>query len=736
MDEDFANISLNLVAEDIRESKTNKIHGNRTSRVQQRKDAKNESEKERSNLSFTPKEDSAGRKRKLESDGGESVATDRSTSKKRKSDVVISSLFRKNPEIPVISSSEVDTVTENVFTGDAFKDLPIHPFLASNLEEKQGFTQLTEVQKRSIPILLQRKDALIKSQTGSGKTLAYAVPIVQSLQARKLKVRRDDGPYALVIVPTRELALQSYDTFQKLLKPFIWIVPGCLMGGEKRKAEKSRLRKGVNILVATPGRLMDHIKMTSVLHLARIQWLVIDEADRLLELGYERDISQIMNALKSQCPDPPQTVLLSATLSEGVERLSSITLNDPEHISVSDGNDIREQKSAHSVPHVTSPPGHVLEEKNDNNFAVPSQLKQFFIITPCKLRLVSLAAMVLWKCKYSKPASKVIVFISTQDSVHFHCKLFSEVLGKSRNIKEALKKLAFGEEEEEDVDVGDSDDDERYGNIRQPKKEEVKFYQLYGDMPQKERQKTFSDFTATTSGVLFCTDVAARGLDLPNVDWIIQFTSPGATVDYIHRVGRTARAGTKGHSLLFLMPSEAGYIQELNKHKISLTQMELSTVLQPLLANISDLPQPDDLNSKHQTPRTHEEAATFLQDRFEECILNDKEMHSLAGKGFQSFIRGYATYSKEAKEIFKVSDLHLGHVAKSFALREAPTNVHNVTAKSGSGQRKNKKDVRPSKRPLSFKQATLSEYSAGFQSNNKKIMAKPGGKRKPKTRKR
>ncbi|CAG5133803.1 unnamed protein product [Candidula unifasciata] len=682
-DDYFGEISLNLTTEasSFQSGKKRKVYGDRISRVQQRKEVKQSSDN--SQLTVKPSSEKTVTKRKWE-DESTTEHTEKHGNKKKKPDVVISSLFRKNPEIPQVLSAEVDTVAENVFTGEAFKDLPLHPFLVANLEEKQGFTQMTEVQKQAIPVLLRRNDALIKSQTGSGKTLSYAVPIVQSLQSRKLKIRRDDGPYALVIVPTRELALQSYETFLKLLRPFIWIVPGCLMGGEKRKAEKSRLRKGVNILVATPGRLMDHIRTTNVLTLARVQWLVIDEADRLLELGYERDVAQIMNSLKAQCPDPPQTVLLSATLSEGVERLSSITLNNPEHINVTDG--VSQPISTALISHTVSSKAQTWsqEENRDETFSVPSQLKQHFIITPCKLRLVTLASLILWKCKYTKPASKMIVFFSTQDSVEFHARLFSQILLPKK--KKAVTDLA------------------------------------------EDRSKTFLEFSQANSGVLLCTDVAARGIDLPHVDWIVQYTSPGATVDYVHRVGRTARAGTEGQALLFLMPSEVGFIEELNKHKISLSQMQLSTILKPLLANISSLPPAEHVNTNREMPRTEEEAATYLQDRAEECVLKDKEMHGLAGRGFQSFVRAYATYSREVKDIFKVSDLHLGHVAKSFALREAPTKVHGVSAKFGGVQKMQRTTEKSSnKKPLSFKQAALSEYSSGFQPGNKKVWAKPGG---------
>ena len=180
-----------------------------------------------------------------------------------------SALFTKNPQIPYVKSTHVRPITEAVFSGNSFKDLNLHPYMVSNLEEKFGFTQMTAVQKMAIPQMIDGHDLLIKSQTGSGKTVAYAVPIVEKLHAMQPQINRGSGLYAIVIVPTRELALQSCSTFLKLTRPFNWVVPGSLMGGEKRKAEKARLRKGLNIIISPPGRLLDHLLHTESLRLGQ-----------------------------------------------------------------------------------------------------------------------------------------------------------------------------------------------------------------------------------------------------------------------------------------------------------------------------------------------------------------------------------------------------------------------------------------------------------------------------------
>ena len=210
----------------------------------------------------------------------------------------ISSLFGNNPEVPNIGQRLVKPVNEVVFSKTAFSDLGLHAYTVSNLEQNMNITNMTTVQQKAIPVILSGRNVLIRSQTGSGKTLAYALPIVERLQKIRPKLMRNSGLKALIVVPTRELALQTYECFLKLVKPFSWIVSGYLVGGEKRKAEKARLRRGCTILVATPGRLLDHIKHTEALKLCDVKCFVLDEADRMLDMGYEKDIAGIVDALK------------------------------------------------------------------------------------------------------------------------------------------------------------------------------------------------------------------------------------------------------------------------------------------------------------------------------------------------------------------------------------------------------------------------------------------------------
>lgn len=398
----------------------------------------------------------------------------------------ISSLFGNNPDVPNIGQRLVKPVSELVFTKKNFDDLGIHPHMISNLRQNMEITTMTTVQQKAIPQILSGKDILVRSQTGSGKTLTYALPIVEFLHKVRPKLLRDSGLKALVIVPTRELALQTYECFLKLVKSFTWIVPGYINGGEKRKAEKARLRRGCTILVATPGRLLDHIKHTEALKLKDVKYFVLDEADRMLDMGYEKDISEIVSALEnadgsssvsSNGYDPMlmlrqnkktvfndeeekeekeekidvkdieveedktseideqkqeyhsgtdsddekqklpmrnkklikktsqvveeekvkaesseatketsvrQTILLSATLTNAVEKLAGLTMTNPIFVDAAEDN----------LKNVGGSLGDINED-----LVVPQSVIQSYVVTPPKLRMVTLSAFIAGKCQ-------------------------------------------------------------------------------------------------------------------------------------------------------------------------------------------------------------------------------------------------------------------------------------------------------------------------------------------------
>ena len=599
----------------------------------------------------------------------------------------ISSLFNHNPEIPSIEQGEFDPTKEDVFSVKTFDQpqLGLDNHLVKNLAEL-GITTLTTIQSKALPVIMAGKDALIKSQTGSGKTLTYAIPIMQKLGSQRPKIDRKSGCFALVIVPTRELAVQTFEWFHKLSKAFIWVVPCLLVGGENRKAEKVRVRKGVNIVVSTPGRLVDHLEKTENFKLDQIEWVVLDEADRMLELGYEREVQKVLTALQQQNTLTRQSLLLSATLTTGIQQLSELSLRHPTFIDAANDDPASQEKE----------------------LTTPENLQQTFLLVPAKLKLVALAAFVMWKCQQSKN-KKILIFLPTQDMVDFYTKVLERALwGRTEEeADEEEELLGEGEElsEEARLLLGKEEKVGQRAGVQSPR-----LLRLHGNMKQAERLAVFQEFRQEAGGVLLSTDVAARGLDLPAVDWILQYTAPICVADYVHRVGRTARIGAKGSSVIFLLPSEAGFVRQLEAAKIPLVEMRLGLVLARLLRS----------GTNHSNM---EEAATALQMRVEVAVAGSEELHQLACQAYVSFVRSYASYPREAREVFCFRDLHLGHCAKSFALRDPPSKITGI----GKGQwvekqekktkdiKREEKIIKAQKRRICQKSLVMSEYSTGFE---------------------
>jgi ATP-dependent RNA helicase DDX31/DBP7 len=490
--------------------------------------------------------------------------------------------------------------------------------------------------------------------------------------------------------------------FEKLCRSFAWIVPGMLIGGEKKKSEKARVRKGINVLISTPGRLIDHLEHTECLSLKNLSVLILDEADRMLELGYERDVQKIITCTNEQMGEGKtrQTLLLSATLTTGIEQLSEVAMRHPKFIDVAVAEDSAEADSLKSM-------------------ATPENLKQTFIVVPAKLRLVCLAAFILWKCQFSK-ARKVLIFMSTQDMVDYHADLLDRCLNLGSQ-KKTSSKLGFlpptsganaivKKVTEQDVaQLSDAEDG-------------IPFMRLHGSMTQKDRMSVFNGFRKATSGVLLCTDVAARGLDLPAVDWIVQYNPPTSKSDYVHRVGRTARIGQKGSSLIFLLPSEANFVKELEGESLLLAEMTVEQILQKLHRHAEPSPRTG------RPPSNMEEAATDLQMKMEVAVVSDEELHTRACQAYVSYVRSYASFPRDIRHIFCFKELHLGHIAKSYALRDPPKKitglgkghwVQNDERKKEQIQRKSdlkgeERVIKAQKKRISQKALVMSEYSSGF----------------------
>lgn len=361
---------------------------------------------------------------------------EKNSSKGPKEKQIVSSLFTYNPEPEkpaekvVVDDSPKAPTNAPINDGSAsFAKLGLTPVLTNHLVTKLGLENPTAIQKTAIPQLVaEDSDAFIQAETGSGKTLTYLLPIMNRIMTltnsssdpSNTQLHRDSGLFAVIIAPTRELARQIMGVTSTLIHakngPH-WIVPTCLTGGEKKKSEKARLRKGVNILIATPGRLLDHLETTKSLDASKVRWLVLDEGDRLMELGFEESIQKILSILnlrselskgKTSLPTLPKrriTILCSATMKTNVQKLGEMSLKDALYIKAD-----KEETS---------------QKEGGSEFHAPAQLKQNYAIIPQKLRLVSLCAVLKRAFIRRSATPKVIVFFSCSDSVDFHFDVFA-----------------------------------------------------------------------------------------------------------------------------------------------------------------------------------------------------------------------------------------------------------------------------------------------------------------------
>lgn len=586
---------------------------------------------------------------------------------------IISSLFSFNPasktkfeepeeEVEPAKPSNAP-LTEEMET---FTALGLSARLAAHLSTKLDMKAPTAIQKAAVPQMIKDdSDAFIQAETGSGKTLAYLLPIVErilAMSSKDVQVHRDSGLFAIVLAPTRELCKQIATVLERLLRCAPWIVGTTVIGGESKQSEKARLRKGVNILVATPGRLADHLDNTEVLKVNTVRWLVLDEGDRLMELGFEDEIKGIVEKIgkrplsavrdringldTTSLPDRRVTVLCSATMKMNVQRLGEISLKDAVHIQA-DPSDIEAKDGEKGA------------EADNKVFSAPAQLKQAYAVVPAKLRLVTLTAILKRAFARRGSVMKVIVFISCADSVDFHFSLFSR----------PWEAPAEGEEEiavPELIRTDLTKDTVAHGTAFSSKQNPVVLCKLHGSLAQNIRTATLKAFTESTDPcVMVCTDVASRGLDMPNVDYVIEYDPPFSAEDHLHRVGRTARAGKDGRALIFLLPGEEEeYVSILasgyRDGKRALTHHTAEDLLRKGFGG---------------TGREWEERATEWQLEVERWSQDSPKYLEMARRGYQSHIRAYATHVANERHIFNMQTLHLGHLAKAFALRDKPGSI-------------------------------------------------------------
>ncbi len=360
-----------------------------------------------------------------------------------------------------------------------FEDLKIiEPILRALKAE--NYSEPTPIQEKAIPLILNKNDVLGSAQTGTGKTAAFAIPILQYLFFDR---RLNTGPHkikSLIVTPTRELAIQIATSFTVYGK-FTGIKNTVVFGGVKQGAQTDALRKGVDVLVATPGRLLDLMKQ-GFIRLNDVEYFVLDEADRMLDMGFINDIRKIIAKL----PTKRQSLFFSATMPKNIVDLSRKILNHPKKVEVSP---------------VSSTAG---------------TIRQYLYYT-------------------NKSSKKELLFHILQDPKIDHVLLFSRT-------KHGADKIA-----------------------RNLKKHRISSAAIHGDKAQNRRQKVLKQFKARELRVLVATDIAARGIDIDKLKYVINYDIPNIAETYVHRIGRSGRAGEEGNAISICEPEENSYIKEIEK---------------------------------------------------------------------------------------------------------------------------------------------------------------------------
>ena len=376
-----------------------------------------------------------------------------------------------------------------------FSDFGLHPDVLKAVTAA-GYTKPTPIQAKAIPVVMAGHDVMAAAQTGTGKTAGFALPIINALMpsASHSASPARHPVRALIIAPTRELADQIHDN----VKTYIQFTPlrsAAVFGGVDMQPQTSALRAGVEILIATPGRLLDHVQQKSV-NLSQVQLLVLDEADRMLDMGFLPDIQRIINLLSPR----RQNLMFSATFSDEIRKLAKRFLNEPKLIEVARPNTLAENVEQ-TVYHVPSE-----DLKRD---AVGALIRE-------------------------RGIEQVIVFSNTK-------------IGAGR-LARHLQKEGFLAEA------------------------------IHGDKSQQERLKTLDGFKAGEIKVLVATDVAARGLDIAELPAVINYDLPHSPEDYVHRIGRTGRAGASGMALSLMVDHDQkalAEIEKLTKRKLDVQELQL-----------------------------------------------------------------------------------------------------------------------------------------------------------------
>ena len=388
----------------------------------------------------------------------------------------------------------------------SFKDLQLNrPILRAVAEA--GYNNPTLVQEKTIPLVLAKKDVIVSAQTGTGKTAAFALPILQQLFDKQDASKKGKKIRALIVSPTRELATQTADNF-KTYSTYTNLRTTVIFGGTSIEPQIDILKKGVDILIATPGRLLDLHKQ-DIINLDYIETLVLDEADLMLDMGFIDDVKKI----ERLCTQEKQILLFSATIPFKVEQLANTILNEPERVEVAQNSST------------------------------------------------------------SKNVNQVLYYVPKRNKIELCLHLLRNTIKGSILI---FRRTKFGVDKLEQTLI----------------KNGYKVASLHGDKSQNLRDNALNSFKQNTVNILIATDVAARGIDINELDAVINFDLPNVPETYVHRVGRTARAGKSGTSYSFCSADEKPYVQTIQQ----LIQLQLDV--------IEDHPYPLDPKAKKEIHRT------------------------------------------------------------------------------------------------------------------------------------
>lgn len=433
-----------------------------------------------------------------------------------------------------------------------------------------------------------------------------------------------DGLGALVISPTRELAVQIFEVLRKVGRYHAFSA-GLVIGGKNLKEEAERLAR-MNILICTPGRMLQHLDQTAGLDVDRLQMLVLDEADRIMDLGFQTAV----DALIEHLPRQRQTLMFSATQSKKVSDLARLSLKDPEYVSV----------------------------HQDASSATPTNLQQHYIVTPLPEKLDTLYGFIKSNLK-----SKIIVFLSSGKQVRF--------------VYESFRHLQPG----------------------------IPLLHLHGRQKQVARLEITSRFTSAKHSCLFATDVVARGIDFPSVDWVIQVDCPEDADTYIHRVGRTARFESNGRAVLFLDPSEEeGMVKKLEQKKIPIQKVNVK-----------------------------ETKKKSIQNSLQNMCFQNPDLKYLGQKAFISYTR--AVHLQKDKDIFNLKKLDLDAFAAHMGLPGTPQikfqkgedikRIKNASrAALSSGSESEMDNLKPGeKKPKRKKDEVRTKYDKMFERTNQDVLS-------------